>query len=66
MSTVGQIEVELWIAHTHNAPKQTLVNFVLNDVDMDLVAQANDMSVTVNLRRMHVGTVNVVFGEGDS
>jgi len=66
MSTVAQIEVELWLAPKKGAPKQSLVNFVLNDVDMDLVAKAEDMSLTVFLRRLHVGTVNIVFGNGDS
>lgn len=66
MSTVAQIEVELWLAPQKGAPKQSLVNFVLNDVDMDLVAKAEDMSLTVFLRRLHVGTVNIVFGNGDS
>ena len=54
MSTVAQIEVELWLAPQKGAPKQSLVNFVLNDVDMDLVAKAEDMSLTVFLRRLHV------------
>jgi hypothetical protein len=66
MSTVAQIEVELWLAPQKGAPKQSLVNFVLNDVDMDLVAKAEDMSLTVFLRRLHVGNVNIVFGNGDS
>lgn len=66
MSTVAQIEVELWLAPQKGAPRQSLVNFVLNDVDIDLVAKAEDMSLTVELRRLHVGTVNIVFGNGDS